>query len=158
MSRRLALVLGLVVLPSCADDPPPDVEGEWAVEVSSESDDCSLDGFTDGASTITLTQDDDDPTMLSADINGAIAPFLGLDLGGTEFTGSIDGSAVSLSRTGTQRQTVGCTWHVNAEIDAVITADDIEGTIAYTGIVTFETADCPFEDDCTSSQSFVGGL
>ncbi len=154
MRAFAALILILGVLPSCSDDPPPDIAGSYAVDVQSGPDGCMLEGFTEGASTFDLTQDAEDPSLVSADINGAIAPFLGLDLGGTEFSGTLDGSSLTLTRTGTQRQTVGCVWRVNGAIDAVIAGDVLSGDITYTGVIMTETADCPFEDDCTSTQSF----
>ncbi len=156
--RRLALAVAIVVLPSCSDDPPADVEGTYAVDVSNGDDDCSFDNFAGGASDLILTQGIDDPAMVSSEFSGGgVAAFLGVALGGSEMTGLIEGRTLTLNRTGADRTTAEfCEYHINAALTGTVNGDAIEGTIVYTGQIDFETADCPFLDNCMSEQSFSG--
>ena len=156
--RRLALAVAIVVLPSCSDDPPADVEGDYAVDVANEDDDCSLDNFAGGSTTLTLTQNIDDPSMVSSDFSGgAVSSFLSITLGGAEMSGTLSGRTLTLNRTGAARTTTEfCEYHVVAALTATVNVDAIDGTIVYTGKIDDETTDCPFIDECMSEQSFSG--
>jgi hypothetical protein len=151
--RALALALAIVVLPSCGDDPPADVGGTYDITVANDDDACAL-TTPEGASMITLSQDVDDMTLVTAEVDGAgLAPFLGITVGGTSMTGTLSGSAINVHRDGATRQTGGCTFHVNVAMEAVVSGDTLSGTITLHG-VNNDNVDCEFADGCDSTQTF----
>lgn len=151
--RALALSFVVVVLSGCGDDPPADVDGAYTVDVSNDDDGCEL-SIPTGSTDLTLSQDADDGSILTVEVDGTpLAPFLGITIGGTTFNGTLSGTAFSVTRSGSVRQEGGCTYHVNAQIDGVVSGDTMSGTITYEG-VTNDAADCVLVDDCTSTQSF----
>jgi hypothetical protein len=158
-TTRTALLLFVVssVFPGCGDEDPADVAGSYTVSVTSRTNGCEFDNWTEGESAtaipVTISQDGD---MATATLEGLAGAWLNLVLGSNEFTGKVSGNDMELTLFGTTTGANGnCTWTVNSTFDVTLDGDAIEGEIRYEK-ATNGNPDCaPFEG-CISYQDVNG--
>lgn len=133
MARWLAVIgLGLVCMATGCSS-PVQAAGAYSVNVTNGDNGCMLSNFNAGAMTsnipITITQNDDQVTAVVGGLAGAA---LTLALGSSTFQGKVDGPSLSLTLYGTRAATQNsCTYTYNANIDATLSGDLLEGAIKY---------------------------
>ena len=150
----LVAVIGILVAAvGCA---PADVAGNYTVNVTNGENGCGFDnwdGNTAANIPVGITQDGESAT---ATVGGLTATFLDLWLGGHVFNGSVDGSHLELTLTGTRAQSQGaCAYTYDAVIDADIDGDVLTGEIRYEAKPNGQ-ADCGTLNGCASVQELNG--
>ncbi len=153
MRRFLLLSLFLA---ACSDD-PADVTGDYTVAVTNGNNGCELDNWTEGESSsgiaVTITQDG---SSASAEVGGATGTVLDLWLGGSSFTGTVDGTDFLMTITGSRALSQGnCAYTFDAILDGAIDGDAISGQIHYEA-QTNDGTDCGALTGCRTSQEFTG--
>jgi len=150
-----ALVLLLLAAAACTTDDAV-AAGDYTMTVTNRENACNFGNWTVGAAasaTATLTQNSDDVT---ASVTGLGALLLEASVGGHVFTGKIDGGSMTLTLIGTRSNTMGgCTYTVNAEIDARLRGDILVGALNYR-TATDGSAACDAISTCLSSQDLTG--
>ena len=120
MRRTLPIVLlvGAATLAGCGGT--ANVEGDFSINVANRENGCGFDnwdGNTAANIPVGITQDGESAT---ATVGGLTATFLDLWLGGHVFNGSVDGSHLDLTLTGTRAQSQGaCAYTYDAVIDGI---------------------------------------
>lgn len=156
MRRTLPIVLlvGAATLAGCGGT--ANVEGDFSINVANRENGCGFDnwdGNTAANIPVGITQDGESAT---ATVGGLTATFLDLWLGGHVFNGSVDGSHLDLTLTGTRAQSQGaCAYTYDAVIDADIDGDVLTGEIRYEA-KTNGQADCGTLNGCASVQELNG--
>jgi hypothetical protein len=162
MNRTLALLTVCAATAACDSD-PVDAAGEYSISVTNRENGCDFDDWTEGNTAtgipVTITQDDEDAT---ATIEGVTGFLLDVVLGptaeptGPDFTGSVDGNHLELTRFGTRNSIEGnCSFTINAVIDAELDGDILQGVIRYE-TNTNDSPDCGAKEECASIQEFNG--
>ena len=154
MASLRALPL-LVLLLACSGD-PADVAGTYTVAVTSGPNECMLPMWNEGDSTrgidMLVSQSG---TSASADIRGLTGTYLDFVLGSSVFSGDVDGEDLELLLIGTAEQTApGCTYTIDAEVDATLDGDVLTGTITYRPNPVMGT--CGILESCRNVQQFNG--
>jgi hypothetical protein len=156
--RWSCLIVAALCLASCGED-PEDVAGEYSINLTNGENGCNFDNWTVGESTtnipLTITQDGGHAT---ATLGGAVAVYLDLALGSHVYSGSVDGSHLSLAIYGTRSATTGsCAYTVNSfvEADLDVENDLLAGTVRYDA-ATNGSPDCGSIQGCSTRQSFNG--
>jgi len=149
--KRLALAL---VLAACGTD-TAQIAGTYTTALTNGANGCNyanwqVGNMTTGVS-VQFTQSN---TNVSATVQGVPGGALSLAFGNNVFTGSIDGTALDLTLTGTVPQATGnCAFTRNAEIIGTYANNSINGTIHYTNADN-KNSDCV--EGCDSMQDFAG--
>jgi hypothetical protein len=147
-------ILLLSCLAACASD--ADVAGDYTIAITNRDNGCGFANWTVGASTtaaVTLTQSGGSVT---ASVSGVGAVVLDLVLGGHAYTGSVSGSAVSLTLVGSRSGTMGnCAFTYTSRIAASANGDSLSGSIDYQP-VTNGNPDCAPITGCRTFQDFNG--
>jgi hypothetical protein len=159
---RTSISIAMVVLAcGCGGDdddaPPVDVEGMYTVATTNGPNDCALMSWTPGESSmgipVTITQSGADFT---ADVGGAARVGLDLSIGAHVFSGRVSGNRLTATLVGTRPYSAGaCTSTLNAELEATLTGDVLEGVIHYDP-QTNGAADCGVLNSCENDQDFNG--
>jgi hypothetical protein len=156
----------LCVLPGCGsdrspltgvNDTPADVHGMYALNVTNGPSTCPLQGWTEGAVTTNVPLSvSQSGGSVSADVGGAGAVFLGLWCGNAHLAGSVSGSDLVLTLTGTRSLSSGsCAFTVDARVSATVANDSLSGSITYAPN-TNSSADCVGVDACTAKMNLSG--
>lgn len=153
----LALAILVLGIGACGGDDPADVAGDYTLQITNEANGCGFDGWTEGEVAadvpLTVTQDG---AAVTATIEGLAGGYVELVLGARTFTGEVDGARLELTLFGTRSATEGnCTYTINAEVDATIDGDLLEGEIRYVP-ATNGNPDCAALDACANVQRFNG--
>ena len=146
-----------LIVSSSACGSPANVAGSYAVNLTNKDNGCQFANWTVGAMTsnvpITITQAGGEVT---ANVTGVAGTYLTVVLGSASFTGTIDGSSLSLKLFGTRSATKeNCAYTINASLDAASSGDLIEGKINYES-ATNGSPDCGALQGCVTSQAFNG--
>ncbi len=145
--------LSSLVFLGCA---PADVSGDYVVTVTSGSNACGLDGWTESDSAevrMEIVQADADANATVTGLGGTV---LNLWLGDNRFAGDVAGSSVQMTLIGTRSHSNGdCDFTINAELDATVDEQIIEGMIRYRPVTDGATS-CGTLADCENTQTFVG--
>jgi hypothetical protein len=133
------------------------VAGDYSISGTNRANGCNIPGWTEGSTftgvQVTITQSG---TKATAMVMGVAGAGLDLLLGTHAFTGNVDGSAIHLEALGTKSNTSGnCTYTYNSDIDATLSGNALEGTLAYTA-ATNGNPDCVTIMTCASTQDFNG--
>jgi hypothetical protein len=145
-----------IAMAGCSSD-PADVAGNYELQVTNGVDGCEL-GLEPGANpdniSLEVTQNGE---SANGDINGLIADvFLTRWLGSSLFTGSVDGDHATLTRQGNiSSSRDGCSYFVNAVIEADLEGDLLTGEIHYS-TATNGSPDCGTLQGCETVQAFNG--
>lgn len=121
------------ILVGCGSD-PVDAEGTWTLSGTNRDNGCNIGNWNVGDSfsavTVNITQNGD---AANADVTGGGGFYLDVLLGGNDiFSGTVDGSDLTLDRQGTRSMTQGnCTFTYNAEMDLRISGDVLTGRLNY---------------------------
>jgi hypothetical protein len=153
-ARLLLVVLAAV---ACGSDEPADVAGNYTLALTNGDNSCGFDGWTAGAITtnvpLTITQAD---AQVTATVGGVAGAYVELVLGARVFTGEVDGAHLDLVLYGSRSATEGnCTFTINAEVEADLDGDLLEGEIRYRP-ATNGNPDCAPLDGCANVQAFNG--
>lgn len=156
MRHCRTLLLALLCAAACGgDDDPADVSGNYSVALVNRQNGCNLAGWTEGAtaSDVPLTIAQDGATVTGT-IGGVAQIFLVALLGGSDFSGEVDGDALALSHEGTRTFSNGnCAYTYNAVIEAELDGDILAGEIQYRA-ATNGGSDCGALTGCVSAQEF----
>jgi hypothetical protein len=147
--KRLVLLL----LVGCGTD-PAQIAGTYTTALTNGADGCNY-GSTAGQQTTGVMVDfTQSGSSVSATVNGLAGVALGAALGTNVFTGSIDGTSLDLTITGTAGKTMGnCAFTRNAEIVGTYANNSISGQIRYTNADN-GNSDCLV--GCVTLQDFAG--
>lgn len=151
------LALTTLALAACGGDDPADVVGDYTLQITNGDNGCAFDGWNEGAVTsdvpLTITQDG---AAATATLEGVVGGYVELVLGARVFTGEVDGARLALTLFGTRSATEGnCTYTINAEVDATLDGDLLEGEIRYVP-ATNGNPDCAPLEGCANVQLFNG--
>lgn len=151
--RRL---LPLCLLAACGSD-PADITGDYSVAVTNADNGCELDNWTEGESAsniqVSITQNGE---SASAEVGGVTGGVLDFWLGGSVFTGTVDGNDFSMTIEGSNALAEGnCAYTMDAILAGSINGDAISGTISYAAQTNGGT-DCGALTGCASVQEFSG--
>jgi len=149
-------ILLALPLTSCGDD-PADFAGDFSVNITNRDNGCNFANWTEGETAsniaLTVTQDGNDVT---ATVEGLVGGYLNLVLGSNVFEGQGDGNHLDLTLYGTRSATEGnCTYTVNANLDAVLSGDLLEGQLHYRA-ATNGNPDCAALEGCLTYQDLNG--
>jgi hypothetical protein len=148
----------LVLAVAACSSSPANVAGSYSVAVTNKDNGCNLQNWTVGNSAqgiaVSITQNG---TQAAATVQGATGAYLDVVLGLHEFDGSVDGDHLSLTLHGTRSASSGnCTWTFDADLEADLTGDILQGTIDYKP-VTNKNTDCTTTlETCASTQALNG--
>jgi hypothetical protein len=156
----------LFILPGCGSAPSPlmemdqtpaDVHGMYALNVTNGPSTCPLQGWTQGAVTTNVPLSvSQNAGSVSADVGGAGTLFLDLWCGNAHLAGSISGSDLELTLTGTRSLSSGaCAFTVDARVSATVSDDTLSGSITYTPN-TNSSPDCAGVNACTARMNLNG--
>ncbi|HZU83955.1 MAG TPA: hypothetical protein VE987_13600 [Polyangiaceae bacterium] len=154
-----AAALGGVV--SCSSSsfsgPPPNVAGDYSVDVTDGSNGCQFANWTQGSTAtgipVTVTQN---ATSVGVTVDGLVGSLLKLGIGTNVFTGSLSGDRATMTAAGSVAGTQGnCAYTTNATIDATFNGDTMQGTLTYTRM-TNGNPDCAGITGCQTIQQFSG--
>lgn len=154
---RCLPLLSIMTVAACSST-PANVAGSYTVAVTDRDNGCNLMNWTPGNMNqgigVTITQNG---TTVVATVNGLTATYLDAVLGAHAFQGSVDGDHLSLTLFGTRTSNSGnCTWTYNADLEADLTGDILQGTIDYKP-KTNGNPDCTTTlMTCASRQDFNG--
>lgn len=157
----LAAVLSLAAAACGSDDEfestPVDVSGSYTVSVTNKSNGCNFTDWQQDETTsgipITITQDGETITIT---IDGLVGSAVALWLGASKLEGNVDGDRVHATYFGTRSFTQAtCTYSINAEMDATLTGDSLQGVIRYKP-KTNGSPDCGALESCETLQEFAG--
>jgi hypothetical protein len=145
------------ILGGCGSSSPVNVAGDYSISGTDRANGCNIGSWTEGNTftgvQVTITQSG---AKATATVGGAGGLGLGLLLGTNAFSGNVDGDHIHLEALGTRSNTSGnCTYTYNADIDAVLTGDALQGTIVYTA-ATNGNPDCSTLAGCMSTQDING--
>jgi hypothetical protein len=151
-SMGLSIALGLV---GCAGD--ADVAGEYTIAVTNQENGCMFNDWEVGNTMsnipLTITQNE---SAITGTIGGPAGVFLGVFLGSSELSGTVDGEDIELTRFGTTSAVEGeCSFRLNLAAVAEIDGDFLAGDLLYT-YDTNPSPDCGFRSTCVTRQSFNG--
>ncbi len=155
MTYRSALPL-LALLLACGGD-PADVAGDYTIAVTNGPNECMLSSWTAGntADGIELRVSQSGSAASAEVRDFAAGTVLDLWLGGSTFSGDVDGNDLDLLLIGTNEQSApGCTYTIDAELDATLDGDVLLGTITYRPNPIEGT--CGILEDCRNVQDFNG--
>lgn len=159
LAACLPFVGALSFLSGCGTDgsPPANVQGTYSLTVTNGPSTCPLQGWTQGAVTMnvpfTVTQNTE---SVSAEVGGAGAVFLGLWCGTAHLTGSVSGSDVEMTLTGTRSLSSGsCAFTIDARVSATVTNGSLSGSITYAPN-TNSSPDCAGVNTCTAAMNLSG--
>jgi hypothetical protein len=152
--KRFALLAG--VLAACSSS-PVDVTGDYSVQLTNGSNGCMFANYTVGNMTmdvpVTVTQNG---TSATATVTGTAGDYLNLVLGSDAFAGSVSGSSLDLTLTGTRAMSSGsCAFTYNASLSAELTDNSLSGEIDYTSD-TNNGSDCAGITGCVTTQDIAG--
>lgn len=155
MTYRRFLPLFALLLAACGSD-PADVAGDYTVAVTNGANECMLgmwnEGDTNSGIDMVISQSG---SSANADVRGLTGGFLDFWLGASVFSGDVDGDELDLLLIGTTEQTApGCTYTIDAELDATLDGDVLLGTITYRPN-PIEGA-CGILEACRNVQDFNG--
>ena len=147
-----ALLLGAF---GCGSD-PVDAAGTYTIALTNQANECMLANWTEGDSTsnieVVISQSGSSAT---ADVGGLAGTYLDLILGSSSFNGEVDGDELNLLLIGTTEGTApGCTYTVDAYLDAELDGDVLTGTITYRPNPIEGT--CGVLETCSNVQAFNG--
>lgn len=151
------LVLALAApLAGCSDD-PADVAGTYSISVTNDANGCEFESWMEDATAsniqVVITQDG---SSVSVDVAGVTGAFLDLWLGGSTFTGTVDGDAIDARIIGENALTAGnCAYTFDAVIDGQADGDVLTGRILYEA-KTNGNPDCGALTGCQTVQRFNG--
>jgi hypothetical protein len=133
------------------------VEGDYTINMTKGANGCGFTDWTVGEQTqdihFVITQDGSD---ITGTLQGLTALWVTLVLGSAEFNGSVSGANVHMTLYGTNSFTQdGCTYNVNAIVDARSNGNSLDGTITYTKATTNNPA-CASMEGCETVQEFSG--
>ncbi len=156
MKRLMGSLVCLAVWAGCGGDDPVDVEGTYSVGITNRDNGCQFANWTVGATSsgisVVVTQNGG---AAVAEVQGGAAFVLNVALGGSTFSGDVDGNHVDMTIEGTRPNTTGnCTYTYDARMTANLVGDALMGTIAYTAAHNGHT-DCA-AIECVSNQDFSG--
>ena len=155
MAYRRALPL-FVLLLACGSD-PADVAGNYTVAVTNGPNECMLASWEAGRSSdgieLLVSQSGSSATADVRDFTTGTV--LDLWLGGSSFSGDVDGDELDLILIGTREQSApGCTYTIDAELDGTLDGDVLIGTITYRPNPIEGT--CGILESCRNVQQFNG--
>jgi hypothetical protein len=150
-------VCGILLVACGGSDSPVDAQGQYAISLTSRTNDCGFDNWTEGESStgipLTITQDG---AEADAEVGGLAAAFLDLALGEHIFSGTVSGRHLDLEIFGSRQLTrAGCPHVVNATLEASLEGDVLQGEIHYT-VNGNGSPECEALDGCDSYQEFNG--
>jgi hypothetical protein len=154
---RWFVVLGLFLAGASGCGAPVNAAGSYSVSLTNKDNGCNIANWTVGQMAtnipITITQQDANVTAVVGGLAGAA---LTLGVGSATFTGTVSGPNLKLQLFGTRANTMnGCTYTLNASINATLGGDLLEGSIDYTP-ATNGSPNCGTLSMCTSTQDFNG--
>jgi hypothetical protein len=158
---RIALPALALFAVACGDGDdggiPADFAGDSTLAITNGENGCSFEtwevGDTATGIPFTITQSE---SHVTGNVQGLVAGYLDIVLGGHTFTGDVAGSNARMTLYGSRSVTQGsCTWTVNATVDADIAGDVITGEIDYTA-ATNGAPDCGAREGCHTLQHFNG--
>jgi hypothetical protein len=157
MNRIRSISVLWLAAVGCGDAEPVDVTGSYSVSVTNGDNGCEFANWTVGATAtgipVTITQDGEEAT---ASVEAGVGLYLGLLLGSSDFTGTVDGQDLDLTLFGTNDFDQGsCSYTVNADLDAELDGDVLTGRIRYE-TNTNGSPDCGEKEGCSSEQEFNG--
>ena len=148
-------------------DSTVDATGEYTVGVTNGQNGCGFQNWNQGDQSsgipLSITEAEvTDPetgntaTQVTATVGGVTGALVQAILGSNVFTGGAHASRLSLTLFGTRSYTQGgCTYTVNADVNATLSGDVLGGTIDYQ-TSTNGSPDCGSLEGCTSEQAFNG--
>jgi hypothetical protein len=147
----------LVLVGGCGSSSPANVAGDYSISGTYRANGCNVPGWTEGSTftgvQVTLTQSGSKAT---ATVMGAGGLGLDLLLGTHAFSGNVDGNSMQLQAFGTRSTTsANCTYTYNADIDATLSGDALQGMIVYTAATNGDPS-CSTLMSCSSTQDFNG--
>jgi hypothetical protein len=151
------LPLLLLAVAACSSK-PANVAGSYTVAVTNKDNGCNLQNWTVGNSAqgiaVSIMQNG---TQATATVQGLTGGYLDVVLGDHVFAGTVDGDHVSMTLFGTRTSNSGnCTWTFNADLEADLTGNALQGTIDYKP-KTNGNPDCTATlNSCASTQDFSG--
>jgi hypothetical protein len=156
---RIVLLLPAVLATgafACGDDPAW-VAGDYTISVTNHENGCNFANWQEGDTTtgidLMVTQAGEDVT---GDVGGATGVWLDVTLGGSTYTGTVDGDRVSMTLHGTRSNVAGgCSYFINSTVSATLTGDALQGEITYRPL-TNDHPDCSTITGCVSRQAFNG--
>jgi hypothetical protein len=136
---------------------PADVHGNYTVDLTDEMNGCSLSNWTAGSSTtnvpFVVTQSGG---SVSGQVTGLAGVFVAAWLGSNTFQGSVTGSGVDMTLTGTNAMSQnGCAYTYNAHLVGTLQGNALMGTITYSA-QTNGASGCGSLTGCQSVQDFSG--
>jgi hypothetical protein len=140
-----------------ASAPRVDAAGTYTLTVLSGDNACQFDGWQEGsvATGVPLVVDQDGAAV-SAVLEGAPGLFATVVLGSNQLEGQVAGDRIEASLYGTRAFMQGsCTYTINANVDATLQGDFLDGQIEYRPTTNGSPA-CGVLNDCASIQSFNG--
>ena len=145
----------LALLLACGSDPAA-VAGDYTVAVTNGANECMLSMWNEGDTSrgieLVVSQSG---SSVNADVRGLTGAFLDLWLGSSVFAGSVDGDDLDLLLIGTTEQNApGCTYTIDAELDATLNGDVLVGAITYRPNPIEGT--CGILEMCSNVQQFNG--
>ena len=152
------LIIALGAAAAGCSSTPVNVAGQYTVAVTNKDNGCNLMNWTVGQSAsgimVAVTQNG---SQADATVQGLVGTYLDGVLGSHDFTGDVDGHHLSLTLFGTRSQNSGnCTWTYNADLEADLAGDLLQGTIDYQP-KTNGNPDCTaMQNSCVSTQDFNG--
>lgn len=156
--RTSLLALGVIAtLAGCSDDPPADVAGMYAMNITNGDNGCELDNWVEGESStgipVNVVQNGSTAT---ATIEGGVGVYLDVVFGNRTFDGKVTGNAFDAELFGIRQGTQGnCSFTFNAQLDSSLTGDTLTGTISYVP-KTNDHPDCGLLQTCRSIQNMNG--
>src|SRR4051812_1638384 len=119
MVRKVcALATLCVACSSSSSGPPADVSGSYTVAVTNRTNGCEFPNWNEGAVStnvpFTITQDG---ANVSGTVGGLSGAYTAIVLGTSTFAGTVAGSSVSMTATGTRSTMKGnCAYTINATV------------------------------------------
>ncbi len=118
---------------------------------------CDLPNWTEGAVStnipVTMTQDG---ASLTAKVGGLQGAFLNAVLGGSTFTGQVQGTSIGATLHGSNPLKSGtCAYTIDATFTATISGDVVQGTVRYAPNPN-SSPDCAAVSSCSATQKLNG--
>jgi hypothetical protein len=155
--KRLGLFAVFFTIGVACSSSPVNVAGSYSVQLTNGSNGCMFQTYTVGSDTmnvpVAVTQSGSTAT---ATVSGVAGDYLNLVLGSDSFSGSVDGSSLDLTLTGTRALSQGnCAYTYNATLMAELADNSLSGSVDYTAD-TNNGSDCGALVGCITTQNIAG--
>lgn len=135
--------------------PPVQLAGRYTLVIKAGANGCSFASWNEGSLGVADVVLLEGSPGVQATVEGLAALTFGLLLGRTDLAGVISGRTLSLSSAGTTRAELnGCSYTIDANVEATIEGDTLQGVITYSRNLG-DKAECAAYA-CTSVSPFTG--